>query len=236
MEEGGGGEQERTGESEVATTSGRKRKPSTLFSDYLGGSKAEFRSELQRLERESKERRKSKAFRVGKKKAQAAQLEAILEEKKMIAKLRKSELQHRRHSVAKSLAVAKTHVRNYFNHPPEVTRLVGGSPSAFDLRQALQWEIEQAHVNKWLAAQKKKCKTRPLLPEGQTELADLDVAVAQGCKECTTLLLDWEASSAKMIGNLCKIWWDGDQRWFYARILNYDSHYDKYYVSDMNVQ
>jgi hypothetical protein len=34
-----------------------------------------------------------------------------------------------------------------------------------------------------------------------------------------------------MIGGNSKIWWDGDNKWFYARILNYDSFYDKHYVS-----
>lgn len=69
------------------------------------------------------------------------------------------------------------------------------------------------------------------LPTGPAELADLKSAVKQGVQECSTLILDWSSESGKRIGARCKVYWDGDDTWFYGRILNYDSYYDRYYVS-----
>jgi len=69
---------------------------------------------------------------------------------------------------------------------------------------------------------------------------DLHEAVRQGLSESSVSslmqLLDWNTPQVKKIGSLCKVFWDGEDEWFYARILNYDKNKDKHYVSPlMNV-
>lgn len=71
---------------------------------------------------------------------------------------------------------------------------------------------------------------RPL-PDQPIVLSTLEDAVQIGVKQSNTLVLDWSTSSAKRIGSICKVYWDGESAWYYARILNYDSHFDKHYVS-----
>lgn len=80
-------------------------------------------------------------------------------------------------------------------------------------------------------AQMQKSRVPRPLPDATEEHPDLATAVKRGVKDSNTLLLDWNSVSAKRIGVCCKVFWDGDNRWFYGRILNYDSIYDKYYVS-----
>lgn len=96
----------------------------------------------------------------------------------------------------------------------------------------VQHEIEERHIAACREVSLKSAKPRKPLPEGAVELDDIATAVKRGVKETTTLLLDWSNKKAKMIGNLCKVYWDGEDTWFYARILNYDSFYDRHYVSD----
>jgi non-homologous end joining protein Ku len=72
------------------------------------------------------------------------------------------------------------------------------------------------------------------LPVGADEVIDLTSAVKKGVKESSCLLLDWTTREAKMVGSLCKVYWDGDKTWFYARILNYDSHYKRHFVSTIS--
>lgn len=95
----------------------------------------------------------------------------------------------------------------------------------------VQHEIEEKHIAACREISLKSAKPRKLLPEGAVELEDLTTALKRGVKETSTLLLDWSSRKAKMIGNLCKVYWDGEDTWFYARILNYDSFYDRHYVS-----
>jgi hypothetical protein len=63
---------------------------------------------------------------------------------------------------------------------------------------------------------------------------DLHAAVYQGMEEsCATSLmelLDWDMPEVKKIGALCKVYWDGEDSWFDARILNYDKRSNKHYV------
>ena len=95
----------------------------------------------------------------------------------------------------------------------------------------LQEEIEEKHIARSRDRHNKTSKPMKVLPEGAVEIPDIKTAIKRGIKECSTLLLDWNASKAKMIGGLCKVYWDGENTWFYARILNYDSFYDRHYVS-----
>lgn len=55
-------------------------------------------------------------------------------------------------------------------------------------------------------------------------------ALNYAVKECSSLLLDWSSPEAKRIGSICKVYWDGDRTWFYARILNYDRVRDRHFV------
>jgi hypothetical protein len=83
------------------------------------------------------------------------------------------------------------------------------------------------------AAAERRLKTsiaRKALPQGAQEIPDLTTAVKRGVKECTSLLLDWTSKHAKVVGSLCKVYWDGEDTWYYARVLNYDSFYKRHYV------
>jgi hypothetical protein len=105
-------------------------------------------------------------------------------------------------------------------HPPVL------SPQA-----RLQEEIEERHIAKCRERNSRSARPRKQLPEGAVELPNLETAIKRGVKESSTTLLDWSSPKAKMIGFTCKVYWDGEDTWFYARILNYDSFYDRHYVS-----
>jgi hypothetical protein len=68
------------------------------------------------------------------------------------------------------------------------------------------------------------------LPEGASDEIGLADAIIKGVRECSTLLLDWSEPAAKLVGATCKVFWDGENEWFYARILNYDKGYNRHYV------
>jgi hypothetical protein len=72
------------------------------------------------------------------------------------------------------------------------------------------------------------------LPEGHTNLNNLSTAITTSMNHNTSLLLpsDWKdnTSPLALIGWICKVYWDGEEQWYYARILNYDFNYHRYYV------
>jgi hypothetical protein len=70
-----------------------------------------------------------------------------------------------------------------------------------------------------------------VLPEGHEKLPSLEVALSKSVVQNTSLTCDWQSFAAKMIGCLCKVYWDGEDTWFYARVLNYDPAHDRHYVS-----
>lgn len=92
-------------------------------------------------------------------------------------------------------------------------------------------DAEERLINAALERKAKASQAERVLPEGAVEVADLNAAVKRAVKECSTLLLDWTTREAQMVGSLCKVYWDGEHQWYYARILNYDSKYDRHYVS-----
>ena len=55
-------------------------------------------------------------------------------------------------------------------------------------------------------------------------------AVKKCVKESTKLLTDWNQQPASFIGKTCKVYWDGDRQWFYARIIYYDANHGRHYV------
>ena len=69
------------------------------------------------------------------------------------------------------------------------------------------------------------------LPVGPSKPMEMSAAIKKGVKECSKLLLDWSKPAAKLVGSLCKVFWDGENQWFYARILNYDCGFNQHYVS-----
>jgi hypothetical protein len=69
------------------------------------------------------------------------------------------------------------------------------------------------------------------LPEGHENLPNLETAFVKGVNQNTSPILNWKSQAAKMIGCLCKVYWDGEGTWFYARVLNYDSKEKRHYVS-----
>jgi len=101
-------------------------------------------------------------------------------------------------------------------------------------QQQIQDEIEEKHIARGREeklALKRLAKPKKTLPEGPNEVSDLEAAIKRGVRECSTLLVDWSSVPAKAIGSLCKVYWDGEDSWFYARVLNYDCHYRRYFVS-----
>jgi hypothetical protein len=74
---------------------------------------------------------------------------------------------------------------------------------------------------------------------GLKGFSDLHAAVYAGMKEsCATSLmelLDWDTPEVKKIGALCKVYWDGEDNWFDARILNYDKRNNKHYVRQFSI-
>jgi hypothetical protein len=46
-----------------------------------------------------------------------------------------------------------------------------------------------------------------------------------------TLPISLDDEVTKPIGNLCKVFWDGENQWYYARILSYDPTSARYFVS-----
>lgn len=71
------------------------------------------------------------------------------------------------------------------------------------------------------------------VPSVTVETKDFDdqlSAVKYSVKECSTMLLDWTSTEAHRIGAQCKVFWDGECEWFYARILNYDRIQKRHFV------
>lgn len=68
------------------------------------------------------------------------------------------------------------------------------------------------------------------LPDGPFDLLDESAAIARSFQEISQLLTNFSSFESKLIGSLCKVYWDGECKWFYARILNYDHHHKRHYV------
>jgi hypothetical protein len=90
-------------------------------------------------------------------------------------------------------------------------------------------EIEESVIS---LAQKRRNSSTPIMftPDGPSELPDQISALKKSVSENACLLLDWTTIEAKMVGSLCKVFWDGEDTWFYARILNYDENRRLHYV------
>eukprot|EP01041_Mallomonas_annulata_P005210 gene5210-10429_t len=63
-----------------------------------------------------------------------------------------------------------------------------------------------------------------------TEFDGLNEAIHKAVEESPMLAVDWSNPRARFIGQLCKIYWDGENQWFYARILSYRASEDIFYL------
>ena len=98
------------------------------------------------------------------------------------------------------------------------------------VREKDQLRIEEEFISMHkVTATKSQCNTSPL-PVGPSKPMEMSAAIKKGVKECSKLLLDCKKPAAKLVGSICKVFWDGENEWFYARILNYDSGHNRHYV------
>ena len=61
-------------------------------------------------------------------------------------------------------------------------------------------------------------------------LEGIDEAIAQSFNDCGAPALDCRDPRAGLIGSYCRVWWDGDDAWYDARILSFDAWSNSYYV------
>ena len=106
-----------------------------------------------------------------------------------------------------------------FNH----TRI-----TALSSREQEQIRIESDFVSSSRVFKPRQQKVSVEL--GTTDSIDMMEAIRLSVQTCSKPLVDWNQNAAKLIGATCKIYWDGEDEWFYARILNYDSHSDRHFV------
>jgi hypothetical protein len=105
---------------------------------------------------------------------------------------------------------------------------------SLSIKEKEQLQIEEEFIK---ASQEHLSKSQNViyaLPVGPSKPMEMSAAIKKGVKECSKLLLDWSKPAAKLVGSLCKVYWDGENQWFYARILNYDCGFNQHYVSLFN--
>jgi len=93
-----------------------------------------------------------------------------------------------------------------------------------------QDDIEEAVITRTQELAALLSRPKAPLPRGNSNVADLPTATRRAVRESSCLLLDWTTPEAKMIGNVVKVYWDGDNAWYYARILHYDWHHRMHYI------
>jgi hypothetical protein len=110
------------------------------------------------------------------------------------------------------------------------TTLNPNSKNVKDPKEKALDEMEEALISTALR-RRPLVPTRKSLPIGPARLLDMNTALTQSYVDISIPLYDWTIPEAKMIGWICKVYWDGEDEWFYARILNYDQFHKKHYVS-----
>jgi hypothetical protein len=73
---------------------------------------------------------------------------------------------------------------------------------------------------------KKSSKSSKLVEE----IKDLHSAIQRTAQESCSLLHDWTSEEAKIVGSRCRVYWDGDNEWYDARIVNYDSATKRHFL------
>ena len=100
--------------------------------------------------------------------------------------------------------------------------------AALPAREQEQIRIENDFVTSSSAFKPRQQKL--CMESGTTDPMTIMEAIQVSVQTCSTPLVDWNQSAAKLIGATCKIYWDGEDEWFYARILNYDRQRDRHFV------
>lgn len=68
-------------------------------------------------------------------------------------------------------------------------------------------------------------------PESQpTEFPSIHAAQSYCLNDCSFLCSDLTVPGAELLGQLAKIYWDGEETWFYARVLNFNASSGEYFV------
>ena len=93
-----------------------------------------------------------------------------------------------------------------------------------------QNDIEEEIIARTQKLAEKLTAPKTRLPSGASRVADLATAVRKGVRECNTLVQDWTSSGAKLIGCIVKVYWDGDDVWYYGRVLNFDAFHNRHFI------
>ena len=102
---------------------------------------------------------------------------------------------------------------------------------SLSIKEKEQLQIEESFISNCRRHDPKSRNEVFPLPVGPSKPMEMITAIKRGVKECSSPLLDWSIPAAKLVGSICKVFWDGENEWFYARILNYDCGFNKHYVS-----
>ena len=102
---------------------------------------------------------------------------------------------------------------------------------SLSMKEKEQLQIEESFIANCRRHDPKSRNDACPLPVGPSKPMEMITAIKRGVKECSSPLLDWSIPAAKLVGSICKVFWDGENEWFYARILNYDCGFNKHYVS-----
>ena len=64
------------------------------------------------------------------------------------------------------------------------------------------------------------------------DISTIKEAIKYCVNKSSSLMLDWTTPQAKRVGLPIKVYWEGDEAWYYATILYYDQIFDRYFVSN----
>lgn len=115
------------------------------------------------------------------------------------------------------------------SHSQELKGTVSSSTVIKDIRQEELEESMIAYTRKASSTYNASIK-KSKLSLGPDTFRDQREAMKKSVADCT-VLLNWSLDGAKLIGSLCKVYWDGENHWYYARILNYDNINNLHFVS-----
>jgi hypothetical protein len=90
--------------------------------------------------------------------------------------------------------------------------------------------LEERIIRDAARSEKSNVVLKKLLPTEPMDIAGMQMALSASVEQCSTVILDWSTPEAKQVGSKCKVYWDGEGLWFYARVLNYDSYHDRHFV------
>ena len=80
------------------------------------------------------------------------------------------------------------------------------------------------------SANRSSNSVKPIISKGTSGSFEEADAFRKSVKETHSLLLDWSSAQARLVGVSCKVYWELDERWYYGRIINYDSARNQHHV------